>query len=260
MVQTFEHSRRCGPIQSAGHFVQNENLRPLQKRASQCDPLLLTPGKLSSHRSQGLLETSRKLSNHVVELGQRHNLFEISAGRRGVAVEQVFPHGRVKQDWLLRDDGHNGPEIALSQITEIYAVNQHRASIRVVQTRRQVTNRALATATDTDKGDFLSSANTEVKTIQHRSVAPIREVDFPKLQPSATLSGQSLLWLSIASNHLLVADYLNDPTDAGSDALQPGLEIHGYAHWLEQPNYVAVKGDETADRKPVADDVIAAVA
>src|SRR5260370_29437369 len=94
MVQSFEHSRRCGPIQSAGHFVQNENLRPLQKRTSQRHPLLLTPGKLSSHRSQELLETSWKLSNHVVELGQRHNLFEISRGRLSVAVERVFPAGR----------------------------------------------------------------------------------------------------------------------------------------------------------------------
>src|SRR5713101_1873850 len=74
MVQRFEHSCRCGPVQSAGDFVQNENLRPLQKRASQCHPLLLTPGKLSTHWSQGLLEASWKLSNHVLELGQRHNL------------------------------------------------------------------------------------------------------------------------------------------------------------------------------------------
>src|SRR5260370_37462482 len=80
MVQSFEHSRCRGPVQSAGPFVKNENLRPLQKRASQRDPLLLTPGKLPSHRPQGLLETAWKLSNHVVELGQRHSLFEISAG------------------------------------------------------------------------------------------------------------------------------------------------------------------------------------
>src|SRR6266849_560418 len=222
-VQSFEHSRHRGPIQSASHFVKNENLRLLQKRASQCDPLLLTAGKLSSHRSQRLVETSWKLSNHVVELRQRNHQFELSAGRRGVAVEQIFPHCSVKQHWFLRDDGHNGPEIALTQITEIHAINQHRAGIRVVQARRQVTNRALATATDADEGDFLSSANTEAKTLQHRSVAPIREADFPKLQPSATLSGQSLLRLSIVGNHFLIADYLDDPPDAGSDALQPGL-------------------------------------
>src|SRR5262245_47361789 len=101
------------------------------------------------------------------------------------AVSDVCAHSVIEQMSLLSDYGDLFAQRGDVQIAQIVAVNQHRACHRIVKSRNQIRQRALARAALPDDGYHFARADFERDVFKRRQVEPrsVTEADVSEFYP-----------------------------------------------------------------------------
>ena len=140
-----------GRVQGRCRLVEQQNGRVAQHRPRNCDPLSLAARKADPAFAARSLVTLRQRKKEFVNLGGPRGRFDLRIRGPGPAHPDVFPHRRVKQEVLLKNDAGLAAiriEVALAKIHTIY---HHGALVRIIETKQQIQDRALARSAGSHK-------------------------------------------------------------------------------------------------------------
>jgi len=166
----------CG-VERGGRLVEQQNGGILQHGARDGDALALPAGKLEP----GLTD------QRVVAFGQRCDelmrgrvaggLLDFGIGGAGRAIGDVGADRVVEEKGFLRDERACGAQRTQCDVARILPVDEDAAGGRIVETRHEVEDRALAGAGRTDERDRVALRNLDVDAVERRRTVAIMEVD-----------------------------------------------------------------------------------
>ncbi len=169
LVERFLHHALRHRVERGGGLIQKQHRRILEEHTGDRDPLLLAAGKpvpaLPHHRVVPLLEPS----DDVVDVRGRARGDQFVLGRIRLGVAQILADGGVEQVGLLGDDPDMVDDRLLGERAHVGAGEHHRASLRFVQSGREVQDRGLAGAGRSDERDVLPRFRHERHPVERRS-------------------------------------------------------------------------------------------
>lgn len=98
--------------------------------------------------------------------------------------------GVVEQDGLLVHVAHQGAQVVHGEVTEVGAPDGYRASLRVVESGKQVHQRAFAGPALAYQGHGLAGHDVQVDVMQHLVALDVAEIHVP--QAERRLSGRDV--------------------------------------------------------------------
>src|SRR5207249_9179258 len=88
----------------------------------------------------------------------------------------VLVHALAEQEGLLEDERDRAADVADPEVAQVVAVEQDAATFRIVETREQARDGALARAGGAGERERLTGCEVEVEPVEHRLVALVAEV------------------------------------------------------------------------------------
>ena len=145
--------------------VQHENLRLAHQCARNRQPLALTAGKVSAVLLDHCVQTALRLYD-VVRLRHGNRLVQFRVRRVGLAPAKVVANRAVEQNRLLHHEADLASQRRLVLIAHIHAVDIDRARRRVIESRNQPDDAALAGAGAADDADRLPAQRGKINIRQ----------------------------------------------------------------------------------------------
>ena len=137
-------------------FVEKENRRVLQERASDRDPLLLAPGEEAALVAHDGFVAERLRDDEFVRVSGFGGGVDFLGRGIEPAKLDVLKDRVVKQEGVLRDQSDLRAQRKLGQRPQILAVDPHHAGGRIVKTQNERKDGALARAACAHEGKTLA--------------------------------------------------------------------------------------------------------
>src|SRR5438093_7434992 len=170
------HDRRLGGrIQRRSWFVEEEDGRVLQKCARNSDALPLTNAQMSAPFTDEAVFPLRRLPDKLVGLRPTRRFNNFFFGSIWPAIGDVFPNRGREQQRVLQHDRDLCPQRFLCDLANIAAIQRDRASRRIVKTRHETEQSALAGSGAARQTNDLIWFNVQIDFAQDVSICGVAE-------------------------------------------------------------------------------------
>ena len=142
-------------VERRGGLVEQKNRHIADHRSRDGDPLALAAGKLHAVLADRRVVACRQRHDEIVCIGGFGRRDDLVFAGAEPAHRDVRPHGAPKQKDILADIGDICANGSLRNRRDVLPVDRHFSFMRVVETKKKVENRGLASARWTDqRGDL----------------------------------------------------------------------------------------------------------
>ena len=118
-------------VQGAGHLIKDQQLRTVDERSGNGDPLPLAAGEAGALFADFGEKAFRKAGDEVGRAGDAQRLDDLVLADAGIAESDVGEDAVVQQDQLLRYVTDTAPPRADVDLRQRYAVDKDFAPVRV---------------------------------------------------------------------------------------------------------------------------------
>ena len=148
-------------VERVRRFVENEDRRIADDRASQGDPLLLAARQPYPSRAEHRVVLRWQPFDEIVGVGLPGRIHDFVVSCIEPAVGDVVPHGRVEEVHVLTDQRELAAPRREIEFGKRTAVKKDRAVGRVHEAKNQFDNRGFPATRQSDQGGGLARSNGE---------------------------------------------------------------------------------------------------
>ena len=176
-VQRFHDGLFRSSIQTGGWLVQNQDWSVVENRAGDGNALALAAGKRDAALADHRVVALRHLLDELVGIGQFRGANDFPARGIRLAVSDVFPDRRTKQQGFLQHETDLVPQGFQRVFANVSAINFYCSGCGIVETRDQIDESAFSRAGRADDCRDLARFDFEADVFQYLMLAVVTERD-----------------------------------------------------------------------------------
>ena len=193
-----------------------------------------------------------KVRDEPCSSGERRRPLDVLVIRVGPREADVLAHAVREEKRLLEHERDGAADVGDLQLAHVVPVQQHRPSVRVVQTRQQSRDGALPRAGRADERERLSGSEVQVEPVEHRPLSLMSELHAGKPNVSAQRPLELRRMTRFAQLRLGV-QHLADPRARPDRLLQRRHTLSEDPQRPDEHRDVRVERDERAEREVAGD-------
>ena len=137
-LKRFSHLKLRIGVQGRSRFIEYEDWRIFHKCPRDCESLLLSTGQTYAPLADLGIESIRQIFNELKRVGGFRSVPDFLLGRIfNVTVSDIVRHSVVKQKDILTDKCDLSPNLRQRVFSNIHAIDQKRAFLKLIKLRYQ---------------------------------------------------------------------------------------------------------------------------
>ena len=198
-------------IYRTGRIIKNQNLRILQQRSRNAEPLLLSAGDIRASLLNIGVIALRKPLDKLIRTGNPADPLALLLRSIFIAPAQILQNGSGEQDVLLQDNRHLVPQGFHVIIPHIHTADLDASSGHIIQTADQIHETRLCRAGSADDADALTGGNGKINVLQHRLTGALTVSKIHVLEHNTSVLDLLHRLFGVPQRRILIDDLRNTP-------------------------------------------------
>ncbi len=173
------HQGRRPAVQAGRGFIEDHDGSVFDDGPRDRDTLPLPSAQCAAALADRRVVSVRHRADHVIDAGALRGADDLCPARARVAVADVFRDAGREEDRLLEDQADLVTQRGQLELADVTAIDEHAPRDRIVETRDESDQRALAGSRRPDDPDALARFDPQIDVAEHLP-APVRQADAVK--------------------------------------------------------------------------------